>query len=216
MDFSIKELLEIAAGYKCLPFPRPKSLDIGKDGYVGHDFEMQDTLPKGYDGKGYNYLVPMAEPEVILSDKGTAIYKKDMQGNYYFMPVTFIHKEKEYEIDFALISVTGKKRIIETPLVGRKGSVKELISLDDYQITITGAVVGKDQQWPQEKLNALNELYNINEAVDLKCALTDIFFAENDKVVIQEFNLPKNAQTEHVQIIEIKCVTDKAFELIIN
>lgn len=200
MKFDVLQILENVVGYKGLPFPGVWFPRKGKNDYEGEDFELEGA----------------AEPMKTQSNKGTTLYKKDAQGNYYFMPVTFIHKGKEYEIPCALISITGRKNIIETPLVGRQGSVKELISLEDYQINITGAIIGENQVWPEEQLDAINELYNINEAVELKCALTDVFFSENDKVVIQELNLPSAGQTEHVQVVEIKCVTDRAFELIMN
>lgn len=200
MKFDVLQILESIAGYKGLPFPGVWFPKKGRDDYQGEDFELEET----------------AEPLKTQSNKGTTLYKKDAQGNYYFMPVTFIHQGKEYEIPCALISFTGRKNIIETPLVGRQGSVKELISLEDYQISITGAVFGENQVWPEEQLDAINELYNINEAIELKCALTDVFLSENDKVVIQELNLPPAGQTEHVQIVEIKCVTDRAFELTMN
>ena len=200
MKFDVLQILESIAGYKGLPFPGVWFPKKGRDDYQGEDFELEEV----------------AEPLKTQSNKGTTLYKKDAQGNYYFMPVTFIHQGKEYEIPCALISFTGRKNIIETPLVGRQGSVKELISLEDYQISITGAVFGENQVWPEEQLDAINELYNINEAIELKCALTDVFLSENDKVVIQELNLPPAGQTEHVQIVEIKCVTDRAFELTMN
>lgn len=200
MKFDVLQILESIVGYKGLPFPGVWFPKKGRDDYQGEDFELEET----------------AEPLKTQSNKGTTLYKKDALGNYYFMPVTFIHQGKEYEIPCALISITGRKNIIETPLVGRQGSVKELISLEDYQISITGVVFGENQVWPEEQLDAINELYNINEAIELKCALTDVFLSENDKVVIQELNLPPAGQTEHVQVVEIKCVTDRAFELIMN
>lgn len=200
MKFDVLQILESIVGYKGLPFPGVWFPKKGRDDYQGEDFELEET----------------SEPLKTQSNKGTTLYKKDALGNYYFMPVTFIHQGKEYEIPCALISFTGRKNIIETPLVGRQGSVKELISMEDYQISITGVVFGENQVWPEEQLDAINELYNINEAIELKCALTDVFLSENDKVVIQELNLPQAGQTEHVQVVEIKCVTDRAFELIMN
>lgn len=199
--FNVLQILEDVVGYKGLPFP-------------GVWFPRKGT-PGSYTGEDHD-LVTNQEPVKTHSNKGTTLYKKDKQGNYYFMPVVFMHSGKEYEIDCALVSVTGRKNIIETPLVGRKGSVKELINLSDYQISITGALIGNSGEWPEEKLEKINELYNINEAIELKCALTDVFFEENDRVVIQELNIPAMNQTEHIQIVEMKCVTDRAFELIIN
>lgn len=150
------------------------------------------------------------------ANKGSALYKKDIQGRYYFMPVAFLYKGKEYEIECAAISITGKKNIVSTPLVGRKGSVKELISLEDFSIHIAGIIIGEDKQWPEDKLDKINELYNINDALEIKCALTDIFLTEGDKVIIQDISIPKMQQIEHVQIIEMNCLTDKPLELTIK
>lgn len=217
MNFNVMELLQSRVGYKGLPFPsvwfarkeqgggytgEPFGTPgvSGKQGYAGEDFEAVEEAVSGREN----------------SRKGTAIYKKDLMGRYYFMPVTFIYRKKEYEIDCALISITGKKTLVQTPLVGRKGSVKELISLDDYQISIVGAVVGEDRVWPEEKLNKINELYTINQSLELKCALAEVFLGQGDRVVITDLNVPSMSQTEHVQVIELKCVTDRAFELTLD
>ena len=200
MKLDILQILEDVAGYKGLPYPGVWFPKKGRDDYQGEDFTIDET----------------AETLKTHSNKGTTIYKKDALGNYYFMPVTFVHKGKEYEIPCALVSITGRKNIIETPLVGRQGSVKELISLEDYRISITGAIVGENEEWPEEGIEAIQELYGINVAIELKCALTDIFLSESDKVVISELNLPPSGQTEHVQVVEITCITDRAFELIMD
>ncbi|MCM1031861.1 MAG: DUF6046 domain-containing protein [Oscillibacter sp.] len=200
MKFDILQILEDVAGYKGLPYPGVWFPKKGRNDYQGEDFIVDGT----------------AETLKTHSNKGTTIYKKDALGNYYFMPVTFVHNGKEYEIPCALVSITGRKNIIETPLVGRQGSVKELISLEDYRISITGAIVGENEEWPEEGIEAIQELYGINEAIELKCALTDIFLSESDKVVISELNLPSSGQTEHVQVVEITCITDRAFELIME
>ena len=99
-------------------------------------------------------------------------------------------------------------------MVGRKGSVKELISLDDYEISILGVALSDD--FPEAPLTELNELYNINESVILKCALTDIFLEEDDRVVIRSMDISDMKGTETVQIFKMELVTDRSFELIIK
>lgn len=205
MVIDMLDLLQKTVGYKGLPFPGvwiPSLAGPGAGIDTGGDYEIAE----------YETF----EPQNEYSNKGTALYKRDWQGNYYFMPVTFLSNGKEYEIDCAMVSITGKKNIIETPLVGRKGSVKELVSIDDYLISIYGIVVGYDMAWPEEKLDEINELYNINQAVELRCALTDVFLSAEDKVVITDLSIPQIPNTEHAQVVEIKCVTDRAFELIME
>ena len=63
---------------------------------------------------------------------------------------------------------------------------------------------------------AFKELYNVNEAVELKSVLTDLLFDENDKVVITDMSFPETPGVEDEQEVEIECVTDKPFELTIE
>ena len=130
------------------------------------------------------------------------------------MPVVLEHKGKEYEIPNSVISFTGKKNIVETAMVGRKGSVKELINIDDYEISIQGVVQSDD--FPEAELVELNELYNINESVILKCALTNVFLEEDDKVVIKGLDVSDMKGTDSFVIIKMSLITDRNFELIIE
>ena len=130
------------------------------------------------------------------------------------MPVVLEHKGKEYEIPNAVISFTGKKNIVETQMIGRKGSVKELINIDDYEISVQGIAQADD--FPESALMSLNELYNVNESVALRCALTDVFLEEDDKVVIKSLDISDMKGTDSFVIIKMSLITDRNFELIIE
>lgn len=99
-------------------------------------------------------------------------------------------------------------------MVGRKGTVKELISVDDYEINIAG--VALDVDFPDQQIAKLNELYNINESITLKCALTDIFLEEEDKVVIKSIDFQEMRGVETAQVFKMNLVTDRSFELILE
>ena len=195
-DFNVKDILLSILGYKGLPYPGAWLPDKRKN-------QSEDFTYYG------DYL-----NEKLYTDKGTLLRKKDAQGRYYFMPVFFLYKDKSYEIPNALISFTGKKTIVETPMVGRKGSVKELINIDDYEISIQA--VAQDKDFPEAALTELNEIYNINESITLKCALTDLFLEQDDKVVIKSIDLTDMKGTETFQVFKMDLVTDRSFELIIE
>lgn len=190
-EFSIKDLLLDIVGYKGLPFP-------------GVWFE--------------NGSMSAQEGGVRKSQRlkaGTLLRKKGANGQYYFMPVILKSKEgKAYEIPNAIISLTGKKTIVETPMVGRKGAVKELINIDDYEISIQGVASADD--FPQDALQELNELYSLNEALTLECALTDVVLGENPAVVIKSIDLSDMKGTECFQVFKMSLTTDYSFELIIQ
>jgi hypothetical protein len=143
---------------------------------------------------------------------GSPLWAKDSRGRYYFMPV----KLGGLELYPALVSFTGKKNIIETPLIGYEGSVKELINIDSYEISIRGFVIDDNNSFPDEKIMKLQELWKKNESLSLECALTDIFLQEDDKVIIKGLRFPEMKGSEHIQAYEIECLSDQYFELIIK
>lgn len=196
-EFNIKDILLSILGYKGLPYPGAWFPDVKRKNQTEDFTYYGDSLD-----------------EKLYTDKGTLLRKKDAQGRYYFMPVFFLYKDKSYEIPNALISFTGKKTIVETPMVGRKGSVKELINIDDFEISIQSIAQAED--FPEAALVELNEIYNINESITLKCALTDLFLEQDDKVVIRSIDLSDMKGTETFQVFKMELVTDRSFELIIE
>lgn len=196
-QFNLGDMLLNVIGYKGLPYP---------GGFI-------PDAPGKYKADGYEYPGEQAS-EKTSSDFGSTLRKKDAQGRWYFMLIALEHKGTEYEIPNAVISIRGKKSIVETAMVGRKGTVKELISVDDYEIRIAGVCL--DVDFPDQQINALNELYNINESVTLKCALTDIFLDEEDKVVIKSIDFAEMKGCETAQVFTMELVTDRSFELILE
>ena len=184
-SFNLGDILANVIGYKGFP-------------YLGGFFPDK---PAKYQSSGYDYPGEPAS-EKTYSDLGSV------------MPVVFEHKGTEYEIPNSVISINGKKTIVETPMIGRKGTVKELISVDDYEINIAG--VALDIDFPDQQIAKLNELYNINESITLKCALTDIFLEEEDKVVIKSIDFQEMRGCETAQIFKMNLVTDRSFELILE
>lgn len=146
-----------------------------------------------------------------FSSLGSSLEGKTEFGTPYFLPV----KLNGIELPFPLINITAKKRIVQTPLVGRRGTVKELINIEDYAITIKGIAIEKDNRFPEFSITQLKELFEENVSVPIQCALTDIFLQEDDSVVIQSLNLPDMKGIEHAQAYEMKLISDQDFELII-
>lgn len=198
--FDIGKILMSAVGYKGIPFPGVL-FGMAKTGRIAEsDYDAPDETATFKE----------------FTDKGTRLYKKDHLGRWYFMPVTFKTESGEIEFPTALISITGKKTIVETHMVGRKGSVKELINVDDYKVSLAGFIQSEDRTYPEDQITAIKELYAVNKAVELISALTDLIFDEDDKVVITDISFPPTAGLEDGQVVKIECVTDKPFELIIE
>ncbi len=169
-----------------------------------------------------DYELEPEAPTVEEFVRGTRLRGKDRLGRWYFMPVSFIYstpsgEKKMLELERAEIkAVSAKKNIVETPLVGRKGAVRELISSEDFKVSLRAVVRTDDGTYPADQIVELKELYNVNEAVELKSVLTDLLFDENDKVVITDMSFPETPGVEDEQEVQIECVTDKPFELTID
>jgi hypothetical protein len=141
-------------------------------------------------------------------------YAKDIMGRDVFMPVTL----GDMFLPYCWIRISGSKRIVEENLTERRGSVKELIAMDDYRINIKGFFIGHDGQFPENDVQEFKTLWERNEALNIKCILTDIFLLTPeqggvDMVVIKDFDLKENQGIEHVKGWEITLTTDQAFEL---
>lgn len=144
--------------------------------------------------------------KVELADNGTILRKTDLLGGYYFMPVSFSGGGRVCEIDCALVSARMKKTVVRTPMTGLGGTVKELVNTQDLEISVTGCLMGQRGVWPEERINTLRELFEVNDAVSLKCALTDCFFDIDDRVVLTDLQFPSAMQVEDMVPVRIECV----------
>jgi hypothetical protein len=133
-------------------------------------------------------------------------------GQPYFMPVTL----NGIDLPNALISITPKKKIIETELTGRKGSVNEFINIMNYDIKIRGIIVDRENPFPENGIMQLQEMWELNESITLQSALTDIFLQADDSVVIKSMNLPEMKGIENAQAYEIQLISDQDFDLILT
>lgn len=180
-------------------------------GYRGAFYPGVINAPKGQIDKGgsYNVSSHRAEPKMKTSTGSPLRAAGVRMGSLYFMPVMI----GDIEMPNAVISITGKKTIIETPMVGRAGSVKELISIDDYEINLTGVLVGKNREYPEDLVASMRDLWKRNQSVKLISALTDLVMENNDKVVIKTIDFPAVGAIEDAQVVKLTATSDIPFEL---
>lgn len=202
--YNIQNMLLSVIGLRGLPYPGGFFSPRREGTYKGDsedDYELEPEAP---------------EQKEFVND--TRLYVQDALGRWLFMPVKLKHPDIEtegntFELEHAVINVTGKKNIVETALVGRKGSVKELISTDDYKISIAAFIQGNDGTYPDEKIRQLKDIYDIDESLELICALTGLILDAGDKVVITDISWPATPGVEDGQAVKIELITDKPFEL---
>lgn len=152
-----------------------------------------------------------APQRTSTSSLGQQMYANDALGREFFLPVWI----DGLLIPFAVVSVTEKKTIVSTAMPERGGSVKELISVDDYLFNIKGIVVANDNGWPEAAIIGLHEKFLKNESLVMRSALTDIFLkgpAEH-KVAIKELKWPEVTGIENAKPFEMDVESDMIFNL---
>ncbi len=182
----------------------------------------------GYKTQAFNPRFPALPNRVAISKQGSPYYADDVLGREYFMPATITYapgasagapgEVKIINLSYPVISVSCNKTIVETALTERRGTVKELISTKDYEITIRGLLLNTSNDFPEDDVTALRELFEQNAAVQIKCALTDIFLIRpdrsgSDNVVITEISFPPISGVKNVRPYEIKMLSDETFNL---
>lgn len=170
-------------------------------GYTPADFkfESKDILKKSTPGKYGSY------------------YAKDSVGRDVFMPLTL----GGLFLPYVWISVRGSKTFVETPMTQRRGEVNELVNMNGYEFSVKGLLIGHDGRFPEADVEALKNLFEINEAVEARCVLTDIYLLSSetggsDKVLIRNHELFDNKGTEHVRGFQFDLKEDTIQELIIQ
>ena len=208
ISFSLAELFEKTFGYKTQAFD-PKFRHV-----IGDGNNLSDRREQGANGSPY--------------------YATSALGVEYYMPVTltYEHSEpvpggsdtmsvlKKWDLPYPLISVTSRKTIVETPLTERRGTVKELVNIQDYEIVIKGFIIGSTHEFPEDDVTTLRTIYEQNVPLSIECPLTDIFLirpdrSSSDKVVIKELKLPVLAGVKNVRPYELLMVSDEPFSLIV-
>lgn len=201
-EFDTVNLFELFFGYRALPYPGIILDRLKKDTSVQESGTYQ-----------FDYL--KQNKETLLSGKGVKFYAKNSLGNLMYMPVTLSTESRAITLDNTVISLTCKKTIVETPLVARKGTVKEEISIDDWEITIKGIIIGKTV-YPETEVERLKTLFEENRALGINNVLTSIFLDGQEKVVITSLELNDNKGMEHVQPFTMQLVSDTEFDLYIE
>ena len=167
------------------------------------------------------FEIPQADSRTLKSSIGSPLYGEDIYGREFFMPITITYTPKgasaglDYHVPFAVVSISCRKVIVETPLVERTGTVKELVSADDYDLNIKGIIVRPDNNWPDKEIMQLEELFTVNKSIVIRSALTDIFLKGDYEhhIVIKRINLPANPGVEHAKPFELESVSDAIFTL---
>lgn len=181
------------------------------------EFDFKELVSKAfidYVGPYYpTFALKNGLKEPVLPGLSTvsAILEKNQP---YFMTLSLGYKGKVYSFpNEPLISLSIKKTIVETATVGqdRKGTVKEYINTDDWNITIRGICIDIDKKiYPTDQVNEINAMYAVNDALDV---MENKFFEIFDirKIVLKDLKYEEMVGQPSIQKYTITAVSDEDF-----
>jgi len=183
-------------------------------------FGLQNAVEKELfrstsDTSDYSFATPSERREYNI--KGSPFYGLNNNGNEVFLPIWLIRADgSKFLLQNTVSSIVSKKTIVETVLVNQHGSVKEEISMDDWDLAVKGIIVSPDMDYPDQQVADLKALYKLSESHGIENARTSLLFEDNEKVVIKNLKFPEIKGMKNVQAFECDLVSDIEFKLIIE
>jgi hypothetical protein len=156
-----------------------------------------------------------------ITDLGHLLITKEHFGKELWLPVKFkelnsdLFGTSELLLPYAVVQISSKKTIVKTALAERRGTVKELFSMDDYQIKIKGFLIDDEKRiWPEKEIALLKKLNDLGEAVVLDNALTNLFLEGDNRVVIESLDIDVvEAGRNHIRPFSMSLESDSVFTL---
>lgn len=158
-----------------------------------------------------------------FTPRGRVLYE-NYQGREVWLPVrlyaAFGRADGVLPLPYSVVRATCKKNIVSTPLAERGGTVKELYSVDDWQITIKGFLIGKDRSWPEAEIEQLRRFWELQQALVIENVLTDVLLEnqsrpeEQCRVVMESLELPEvEGGRTRIQAFSMRLLSDSVFTL---
>jgi hypothetical protein len=115
-----------------------------------------------------------------------------------------------------ILDISNDVDIVSTKLIGINGTVKELISQGDWQISFKGFIVNYEaDRYPADQVEAFYQnFYKFGKSYLILAQYSDIFNRLGiEKVVVTSLKLPAMAGVTNYQPYELTCVSDLPDEI---
>ena len=148
---------------------------------------------------------------------GQSFNKKGSYGQDIWFPITLSGSKivgnttepLQLDIDICTISVNLVSTIVSTPVVERKGTVNELVNIDDYKFTIRGFLVGKNRKVPEEDILKLVDIKESTQEKTLHGGYPELFLDATCKIAISELEFPEvQGQNHWIRPFTLTCKSD--------
>ncbi|MFT3750968.1 MAG: DUF6046 domain-containing protein [Agriterribacter sp.] len=199
-------------------------IDLGKlfaNTFGGKPYHIQEESKRVTEGTPYR--ISGTNAEQLVTGNGSLI-KEQVKGVDIWFPVRFYNPGDSTPIEYlpyTVVRVTGKKTIVKTPVMYRKGTVKEQYNIDDYSISIKGFLIGENGEFPEQDMDSLKDLFELKRGIQIDNAITNIFLSdpglsrfEQNRVVIESLDFPEvEGGRINVKPFNMQLVSDFVFTL---
>ena len=130
-------------------------------------------------------------------------------------PVTIKDTTEVYPgYDFPLettIEAVRAKKIVESDILGRDGTVEELISLDDWSITIRGLIINyQSTDYPEQEVKDLQKLFELKSSA-LPVEGTFLTMLDVRYLSLHRLSLKPSIGYSNIQAFEIEAKSKRPF-----
>lgn len=172
-----------------------------------------------------NELIKHVLPPIPFLPPKEDLWKADKPTQNQFFPLSISDKENGvyYLLPYEpMITISGSNKIIKRSVAKQNnliGSIKERWTQEDYQIIISGALVGSlltgdlSQCFPISDFERLRDFVTASQALFVRCEPLQLLGI--NRIVVENFSYPFT-KGESVQAYEIKAVSDFSYNLLIE
>lgn len=195
MEFDLNKLYTAISSYKGLPFP----INLAQlPGYkikklTGKFDFVKNLISGGSNMYGRPVIMPVWIGDTLLGGG------KDDGTNITIQP---------------MVTFEGGKTIVANEIGGGTypGTIKEFINFADYKITMTGALVNRNQkEYPLDQLNIFKEkIWLPNVAQEFSCEVSYGLF---DHIVVKKVKFHELSKSPGIQMYDIEAVSDAILEV---
>lgn len=163
------------------------------------------------------------QTQSTLSDHLWNADPSNLENQFFPLSLKKIKETQSYTLPYEpIITITGKNNIVTRNIAKQGniiGSIKERWSQEDYQITITGVLIGElltgksESCFPMKDFQKLRSYLTAPEALEVMCEPLQLLGI--NYLVIQDFTFPFT-KGENVQAYEIKAISDFSHNLLIT
>lgn len=190
-----------------------------------NEYEVDQLYKLAFGYRGASLTAAEEKPEIDMKNKVfrdtarilSGLNGKTLKGIPLYMPTGFVAGGVPVQLpNEPILTFSTRKTIVETPLAGntRRGTVKELINSEDWEIRIQGVCIDENRNgYPQAEVVAIKELFDYNGSLQILNYICQALL-EIRKVVIKSLTFSGIQGRPYSQAYEMTLVSDEDFMLL--